>query len=111
MNKRKKTTNQDGTYDKITEIKPYPFRKHFREAMKDPELKKAFDELQPKYDLIRAVMRKRIENKISQKQLAKRLGTGQSAVSRLESGVANPSYKFLQKLAKALDSKLVIEFK
>ena len=42
--------------------------------------------------------------------LAKRLGTGQSAVSRLESGTYNPTFKFAQKLAKALETDLTITF-
>ena len=48
---------------------------------------------------------------MSQTDLAKKLGTKQSAVSRLESGTFNPTLSFLKKLSKALDSSLVISFK
>lgn len=79
--------------------------------MKNPEFVKAKKETEPEYQLIRSILNKRLEKNISQKMLAKRMGTGQSAVSRLESGEYNPSFKFLQKLAKALDSELIIKFK
>ncbi|MFA5751356.1 MAG: helix-turn-helix domain-containing protein [Candidatus Paceibacterota bacterium] len=109
--KKNKKINENGTYKEITEINPIPFEDHFNEAMKDPKMRKMFDELEPKYAMLRSIMVKRIEKNISQKALAKRLGTGQSAVSRLERGLHNPSLEYLQKIAKALDSKLVIEFK
>lgn len=111
MRKRQKKEKYSFTKEEIGEFSPVPFEDHFNEAMKDPKMQKMFDELEPKYAMLRSIMIKRIEKKISQKTLAKRLGTGQSAVSRLERGLHNPSFEYLQKLAKALDSKLVIEFK
>ena len=46
---------------------------------------------------------------MSQKDLAVRVGTKQSAISRLESGNSNPSIQFLDKVAKALDGQLQIK--
>lgn len=76
----------------------------------DPEVKRLYDELEPEFALIRAVLDKRLAKKMSQAELARRVGTKQSAISRLESGGSNPSFKFLQKVAKALDAKLHISF-
>ena len=45
-----------------------------------------------------------------EKQFAKKIGTKQSVISRLESGRANPSVAFLKKLASALNSHLQIKF-
>ncbi len=81
-----------------------------KESFKNPKFKKAYDDLGPEFDLIEQILQKRIQKHITQKQLAKRLGTNQSAVSRLESGTYNPSLKFMKKLAKALNSKLEIRF-
>jgi len=78
--------------------------------MKDPEFRKAYDALEPEFALASALIRKRIEKKMTQAQLAKKMGTKQSAISRLESGESNPSFAFLRKAAKALDSKLKISF-
>lgn len=74
--------------------------------LKDPEFKAVYDKLQPEFALIRA----RIEKGLTQKQLAKKIGTKQSVISRLESGRGNPSVGFLQKLAQALNSHLEIRF-
>ena len=48
---------------------------------------------------------------MSQKELAQKMGTKQSALSRLESGTYNPSLLFLKKIATALDAKLSISIK
>jgi transcriptional regulator with XRE-family HTH domain len=79
--------------------------------MKDPEIKSEYDRLGPEYEIIEAIIRKRIEKNLSQKQLATKMGTKQSALSRLESGTYNPSLLFLKKIATALDSKLSISIK
>ncbi len=79
-----------------------------KKLLSDPEVKKYYDELEPEYELIRSVMDKRLKKKLSQAQLAKKIGTRQSAISRLEGGDSNPSFKFLQKVARALDARLTI---
>ena len=106
----KKSKKYVFTKEEIGEFKPVSFQAHRRELMKDPEFLKAYKKLEPEYALIRAIIESRIKINISQKILGKRLGTGQSAVSRLESGTYNPTFKFAQKLAKALETDLTITF-
>lgn len=77
-----------------------------KKALKDPELRAEYNRLQPEFALLRV----RIEKGLSQAELAHRIGTKQSVISRLESGKANPSVAYLQKLAKALNSYLEIKF-
>lgn len=91
-------------------MKLYPFSKLEKEMLKDPEFKKAYDALQPEFELAAAIIQKRIEKKMTQAALAKKMGTKQSAISRLESGESNPSFTLLRKVAKGLDSKLKISF-
>lgn len=93
------------------EINLVPFSKVKAEMMKDPEFKAEYDRLGPEYEIIEAIIKKRIEKNISQKQLAEKMGTKQSALSRLESGNYNPSLAFLKKVATALDAKLSISIK
>ncbi|KKQ32253.1 transcriptional regulator [Candidatus Curtissbacteria bacterium RIFOXYB1_FULL_41_59] len=81
-----------------------------KQVLKDPELKAEYDRQQPEFAVIRAIVRARSMNGISQEELAKKLGTKQSVISRLESGRANPSIGFLKKLAQALNSHLEIKF-
>jgi ribosome-binding protein aMBF1 (putative translation factor) len=92
----------------MNKFKPVLFKTYFDKAMKDPEFKAEYDKLAPEYEIIEAIIRKRIEKNMSQSQLAQKMGTKQSALSRLESGTYNPSLAFLKKVAFALDSKLSI---
>ena len=82
-----------------------------KELLRDPEARKEYERLGPEFELIRSMIEKRIEKNISQEELASRMGTKQSALSRFESGKYNPSLAFMQKVAEALDSKLEIRLR
>jgi ribosome-binding protein aMBF1 (putative translation factor) len=47
---------------------------------------------------------------LSQRELAERLGTTQSAVARLEAGNVSPSLPTLDKVAEALGVELIVSF-
>ena len=79
-----------------------------KQALKDPGLKKAYDDLAPEFAIIQRLISQRIKHGMTQAQLAKKLKTRQSAISRFESGAVNPTLDFLHKLADALDVKLKI---
>jgi ribosome-binding protein aMBF1 (putative translation factor) len=81
-----------------------------KELLSDPETKREYDKLGPQFEVISALIRTRIETGLTQKELAQKLGTKQSAIARLESGNSNPSIGFLQKLAQAMNMKLTIKF-
>lgn len=81
------------------------------ELLKDPEVFKEYKELEPEYEIIRQVIAARIDQDITQAQLAERIGTRQSNISRLESGDYNPSLEFLKKVARGLGKELHISFK
>ena len=81
-----------------------------KKSLKNPKIKAEYDKLQPEFAVIQAVINARIKGGITQKKLAKKMGTKQSVISRLESGKANPTLTFLKKLAKALDTQLEIHF-
>lgn len=91
-------------------MKFLPYSELRKEMLKDPEFKKHYDALQPEFELAAALIQKRIDKKMTQAALAKKMGTKQSAISRLESGESNPSFNMLKKAAKALDSTLKISF-
>jgi len=92
----------------MTPIKLVPFSEFKKKALRDPEIKAAYDDLEPEYKIIESVIRHRIEKNLTQKQLAEKMGTTQSAIARLESGNANPSLAFLKRMAAALNTKLEI---
>ena len=79
-----------------------------RELLKDKKIKYAYEKLGPEFAVIEMIIKKRIEGGLSQKELAQKIGTKQSAISRFESGTYNPSLSFLQKVGEALNVKLKI---
>lgn len=81
-----------------------------KELLKNPKVRKEYERLQPEYAVISAMIEARVKKGLTQKQLASKIGTKQSVISRLESGNANPSVAFLKKLAEALSSNLQIKF-
>jgi len=60
------------------------------------------------YRIIEDIITTRMEKNLTQKDLAKLVGTKQSNISRLESGNYNPSLGFLQKIASAMGKRLEI---
>jgi ribosome-binding protein aMBF1 (putative translation factor) len=92
-------------------MKYLTFEQHKKELLRDPDVRREYERLGPEYDLIESMIKKRIEKKMSQADLARKMGTKQSAISRVESGTANPSLRFMQKIADAFGSTLSISFK
>ncbi len=82
-----------------------------KDLLKDPEFAKEVKKLEPEYEVVRQIIRARIEQNISQEELARRVGTRQSNISRLESGSYNPSLEFLKKIASGLGKELHISFR
>lgn len=79
-----------------------------RASMREPGFRKAYKALQPKYDLIRAILDARIKHGVTQAELARRAGTTQSAIARFESGAGNPTLDFLSKVSEAVGARLEV---
>lgn len=86
-----------------------PHRDVHNDLMKDPGYKKSYDDLEIEYKLRDAIFEQRIKKGVTQKDLAKKVGTKQSAIARFESGNSNPTFAFVQKLADALGLKFDIK--
>jgi len=84
------------------------YRQIKKEILKSKNIKREYNKLGVEFDLISALIKKRIEKGLSQEELARRIGTRQSAISRLESGNYNPTFRVLNKVAQALDSEIKI---
>jgi len=80
------------------------------ELLKDPEVKREYDRLAPRYALIHKLIEARIKKKFTQKELAEHMNTKQSAIARFESGEVNPTFDFAQKLAEALKTSITVTF-
>lgn len=82
-----------------------PFEEYFERQMQDPEFRAAYEALKPIYQLVR----RRIDQGLTQAELADRVGTTQSSIARLESGKHKPSLQMLEKVAEALGCKVVVQ--
>jgi DNA-binding phage protein len=74
-----------------------PVEEAFAEWMKDPEFAKSYEADDGIWNLVWAFADAR--GKMTQEDLAKAMGTSQAAVSRLESGRGNPSFKTIERFA------------
>lgn len=82
-----------------------------KNLLQDDDIKKEYELLKPEYLLVQEIIRKRLNTGMTQKQLAEKIGTKQSAIARLESGASNPSISFLNKVADGLNAHLVISIR
>ena len=78
---------------------------------RDSEFAKAYEEVQPEMNIIRAIIDARIAKNMTQKDLSNKTGINQSEISKLENGTRNPSIKLLQRLAEGMDMVLDVSFK
>jgi transcriptional regulator with XRE-family HTH domain len=78
--------------------------------MKEPKYRKAYQALEGEFVLASAVIDVRSRAGLTQKQLARKMGTTQPVVARLESGRSRPSMRTLERLADATGSRLLITF-
>ena len=83
-----------------------PWSKVEQQLLEDPECATAFEELAPEYEIARQLIEARLECGMTQEELAVKIGTRQSNISRIESGQQNTSIGLLNKVANGLGKKL-----
>jgi len=77
--------------------------------LKDQEFKEEWDKLELRYVVIRQLIKIRNTYNLSQAQLAKRLDTTQSVISRIENGTVNVGIDFIDNLARAFNKKVELK--
>ena len=84
-----------------------------KKALERPEVKAEYDRLADEFDLLDEFLKARAAAGLTQEELAKRIGTTQSAIARLESGKGkhSPSLATVQKYARALGCRLELHLK
>ncbi|OGH56665.1 MAG: hypothetical protein A3G34_05105 [Candidatus Lindowbacteria bacterium RIFCSPLOWO2_12_FULL_62_27] len=86
------------------------FQEHLKKELKDPEFRKHFDEERRALALAIKISKLRERRGLTQKELAKAMGTSQQAVSRIESGEYEGfTLKTLEKIAEATGARLKID--
>lgn len=90
----------------------YPsFSRYLTEKLKDKSFRAAYEEESQRLKIAYQILQLRKQKKMSQAELAKKIGTKQSNVARLEAGQQNFTIDTLQKIAKAFNFRnLEIQF-
>ena len=86
------------------------YKDYKKRALQNPEVKAEYDALQPKYDIIQAMIDARVRQNMTQKDLSAKTGITQADISRIENGTRNPSLSMVKKLAQGLGMQLKLEF-
>ncbi len=76
--------------------------------LRDPEFRALRHETRPVFEFQLALIRARTDANLTQRELAERLGTSQSAIAKWENGTNIPKIDTLQRLAGVLGVKFEI---
>jgi predicted transcriptional regulator len=83
-----------------------------KEKMRDPEFREAFEEFEQEFQIAEQLTALRKEKGYTQKELAKKAHTSQSAIARFESGQhKNLTLAFLHRVSRALGLTPEIRFR
>ncbi|MCI7445473.1 MAG: helix-turn-helix transcriptional regulator [Solobacterium sp.] len=86
------------------------YKEYKNKCLEDSNFKKEYDDLEPEYDIINAMIKVRKERGLTQKQLSELTGISQSDISRIENGTRNPSLEMIKRLATGMGMRLKLEF-
>jgi ribosome-binding protein aMBF1 (putative translation factor) len=100
----------DGGNDQLNAVGSTAGEAAARRARRSAAYRAAQERLAPYEQLARIVIRRRMDLGLTQEQLAERMGTSHSAISRIESGQHSTSVRTLQRLAVALEMRFVMGF-
>lgn len=76
----------------------------------DPDYRRAYAEADAEFSIAAALIAARAQADLTQAELARRMGTTQSAIARMESGRFKPSHGTLEKYARATGTRLRVTF-
>lgn len=76
--------------------------------MQDPEFRKLWEKDLPRHEFICEIIKARVDNGLTQEELADIIQMKQPAIARIESPDGNPRLSTMQKIAEGLGKKLKI---
>ena len=90
-------------------MKEMTVKEHLEEELKDPEFRALYEKERWKFDIVKEIITYRIRHKLTQGQLAKRIGVSQQHISKIEDGVFS-SLSTLEKLLTAMGMRVQVSF-
>ena len=94
----------------VKQFKAIDFQDYLAEQLKNQSIKKNYDRFGKQLEISYQILQMRKKNRLSQKDLAQKIGTQQSDIARMEAGQQNFTTNTLQKIAEVFDCDLKIEF-
>jgi DNA-binding XRE family transcriptional regulator len=79
-----------------------------KKLMENPAFRDEYEKADGEFQLVEELVRARTKANLSQAELARKIGTTQSAIARLEGGGVSPSIATLRRYAEATGAKLEI---
>lgn len=76
-----------------------------QESLKDPEYRAAFEDSSERHAVIDRLIQIRKDRKLTQKQVADRMGVGQSTVAGFENEGSDPRLSTIQRYARAVEAR------
>ncbi len=95
---------------KINSKQLYPWASYKKELMADAKHRCILKELRPEYEIARAMIEARIKHDLTQKELALKMDTKQSVISRVENMQTTPSLSFLKRFAAVFNGRVIVKF-
>ncbi len=92
-------------------MKLLSFDQYFEKSLTDPKFKKAWEKASPAYQLSRQIIKNRLDQNMTQKELAQKVGTTQAIISKIENSNFNPSLKLLERISAGLNSPILLSIK
>jgi len=80
-----------------------------KRLMENPKFRKEYEKADAEFSIVEALIHARAAARLSQAEVARRIGTTQSAIARLEAGNVAPTIPTLRRYAEATGTKLHIE--
>jgi ribosome-binding protein aMBF1 (putative translation factor) len=87
------------------------WKTHRAKLLENPKVRAALEENELEYQIARSLIEARIKHNLTQAELAEKLNTKQSVISRVESAKTTPSLSFLKRVADVLGTSLQVQFK
>ena len=84
--------------------------KYFMEKLKDPKFRRIYERELDRYKVAEVIVKYRIENNLTQRQLGEKLGISQQYIAKLEEGNFRDFEKvkpFLKKMGYTIEIKVV----
>ena len=92
------------------QYKAVDFGGYLKKELKNPIFRKYYNEYGKQLEIAYQISQLRKKEGISQKELAKKVGTTQSNIARMEAGQQNFTTDTLQRIASAFNRDLKVEF-